>query len=113
MDYKKASSELHCYLNLFLFSLPVSMQIGRLLCWGSGQKTQIFHNLRDPYPRPMLWRCKQRPKIDHIPVCSPLSGKRSRMNVVGVVVPAIPDAAQIHDDSCSLPILVDRWRDYV
>ena len=43
--------------------------------------------------------------IGHIPVCSPLSGKRSRVNVVGVVVPAIPDAAQLHDDSDSHSIL--------
>src|SRR4051812_47916912 len=38
-------------------------------------------------------------EIVHIPVCSPLSGKHSRMNVVDVVVLAIPDVAQIHDDS--------------
>src|SRR3954467_15376322 len=37
--------------------------------------------------------------IGHIPVFSPLSGKRSRVNVVDVVVPAIPDATHIHDDS--------------
>ena len=44
-------------------------------------------------------------EIGHIPVCSPLSGKRSRVNVVDVVVPAIPDAAQIHDGSSGHPVL--------
>ena len=38
--------------------LPVRESITASQCWGSGQKTQIFHNLRDPYPSPMLWRCK-------------------------------------------------------
>src|ERR1043165_909426 len=39
--------------------LPWHLGIVCRNCWGSGQKTQIFHNLRDPYPRPMLWRCKR------------------------------------------------------
>ena len=52
-------------------------------------------------------------EIGHIPICSLLSGKHSRVNMVDAVVPAIADAAQIHDDSSSHPVLVDRWRDYV